>query len=113
MTPDFIFLLTQGQTLVDMPLSDGSLIKVPQWKASGAPSLNAWARQRVSVVTPSASTTAPESSLQSLNTAKQIMQSQREAVVGLYSAVVAQAARALGYDSVDAANYHIRKWQGI
>jgi hypothetical protein len=113
MPPDFIFLLTQGQTLVDMPLSDGSVIKVPQWKANGAPSLNAWARQQVSVVTPSASAAAAENSLQYLNAAKQIMQSQGKRVVGMYGAVVAQAARVLGYDNADAANYHIRKWQGI
>jgi hypothetical protein len=113
MTLDFIFLLTQGQALVEVLLGDGSLIKMPQWKANGATSLNAWARQQVSLVTPSASTTAPENSPQYLSAAKQFMQSQRKPVVGLYRAVVAQAARALGYNNVDAANYHIRRWQGV
>jgi hypothetical protein len=54
MTPDFISMLKNGQTLVDVPLSDGSLIKVPQWKANGAPSFNAWVRQQASGATPSA-----------------------------------------------------------
>jgi hypothetical protein len=54
MTPDFISLLTKGQTLVDVPLSDGSLIKVPHWNANGAPSLNAWVRQQVSGAAPGA-----------------------------------------------------------
>jgi hypothetical protein len=54
MTPDFIFILMKGQTLVEVPLSDGSLIKVPQWKANGAPSLDAWVRQQASGATPSA-----------------------------------------------------------
>jgi len=54
MTPDFISILMKGQTLVDVPLSDGSLIKVPQWKANGAPSLDAWVRQQASSATPSA-----------------------------------------------------------
>jgi hypothetical protein len=48
MTPDFILILMKGQTLVEVPLSDGSLIKVPQWKANGAPSLDAWVRQQAS-----------------------------------------------------------------
>jgi hypothetical protein len=54
MTPDFIVILMKGQTLVEVPLSDGSLIKVPQWKANGAPSLDAWVRQQASGATPSA-----------------------------------------------------------
>jgi hypothetical protein len=150
MTPDFVFILTKGQTLVEVLLSDGSLIKLPQWKANGAPSLNAWVHQQASSATPSApqgggpmkqpaatnatqhpqtptsdpvlrqalkepqdSTTAAASSLQYLNAAKQIMQSQGEPVVGLYGAVVGQAARALGYNNMDAANCHIRKWRII
>jgi hypothetical protein len=67
MTPDSTFIQSQGQTLVEVPLGDGSLVKVPQWKANG----------------------------------------------GLYGAVVAQAARALGYNNVDATNCHIKKWQSI
>jgi hypothetical protein len=54
MTPDFVSLLTKGQTLVDVRLSDGSLIKVPHWNANGAPSLNAWVRQQVSGAAPGA-----------------------------------------------------------
>jgi hypothetical protein len=46
MKPDLISILAKGQTLVEVRLSDGSLIKVPQWKADGAPSLNAWVRQQ-------------------------------------------------------------------
>jgi len=94
MTPDLIFILTKGQTLVEVPLSDGSLINVPQWKANGAPSLNAWVRQQ---------TSGARTDL--------LKQSQGEPVVGLYGAVVGQAARALGYDDVEATNYHIRKWR--
>jgi hypothetical protein len=46
MTLDLVFLLTTGQTLVEVPRSDGSLVKVPHWNADGAPSLNAWVRQQ-------------------------------------------------------------------
>jgi hypothetical protein len=45
MKPDLISILGKGQTLVEVRLSEGSLVKVPQWKADGAPSLNAWVRQ--------------------------------------------------------------------
>jgi hypothetical protein len=48
MKPDLISILAKGQTLVEVRLSNGSLIKVPQWKANGAPSLNAWVRQQAS-----------------------------------------------------------------
>src|SRR5260370_7482101 len=54
MTPDYISLLTKSQMLVDVPLSDGSLIKVPHWNANGAPSLNAWVCQQVSGAAPGA-----------------------------------------------------------
>jgi hypothetical protein len=108
MTPNLVSMLTKGQTLVEVPLSDGSLVKVPQWKANGAPSLNAWVRQQVSGAAPSAPQgTGP------LNAAKQIMQSQGKSVAGLYGGVVAQAARALGYNNADATNCHIRKWRSI
>ena len=53
MTPDFLVLLTKGQTLVEVSLSDGSLIKVPQWNANGARSLDAWVRQQAFGATPS------------------------------------------------------------
>jgi hypothetical protein len=162
MTPDLIFILTKGQTLVEVPAIDRSLIKVPQWKANGAPSLNAWVRQQASGAAPSAPQGAgpmkqpaatngtqqpqaptadpvlrhalsdpdyklPTPKMQSGVTpapamldqqkatvqAKQILRSQGKPVVGLYGAVVAQAARALGYNNVDATNCHIRKWRII
>jgi hypothetical protein len=127
MTLDLISMLTKGQRLVEVPLSDGTLIKVPQWKANGAPSLNAWARQQVSGAAPRAQqgtgtikqpaatngVTGAANSPQDLNAGKQFMQSQGKPVVGLYGDVVVQAARAVGYDNVDVTNYHVRKWRSI
>jgi RNase P/RNase MRP subunit p29 len=88
MTQDLIVMVTKDQTLVEVPLSDGRLVKVPRDFAI-----------------------APANSVQYWNAAKQIMQSQGQQAAGLYGAVVAQAARALGYNNVDATNYHIRKWR--
>jgi hypothetical protein len=104
MTPEFI-MLTKDQTLVEVPLSDGSLIKVPQWKANGAPSLNAWVRQQASDTAPSAPRSDPDYEL--------LEESQGKPVAGLYAGVIARAARALGYNNVDATNCHIRKWRSI
>jgi hypothetical protein len=53
MTQDLIAMLIKGQTLVEVAQSDGTLIKVPQWKANGAPSFNAWVHQQASSATPS------------------------------------------------------------
>ena len=46
MTLDLVFLLTTGQTLVEVTRSDGSLVRVPHWNADGTPSLDAWVRQQ-------------------------------------------------------------------
>jgi hypothetical protein len=54
MTPDLVFLLMKGQTLVDVRRGDGSLIKVPRWNVNGAPSFDAWIRQQVSGAAPGA-----------------------------------------------------------
>jgi hypothetical protein len=88
MTPDLVVMVRKDQTLVEVPLSDGGLVKVPRDSA-----------------------TAAANSLQYWNAAKQIMQSQGQQAAGPYGAVVAQAARALGYNNVDATNCHIRKWR--
>jgi hypothetical protein len=48
MTSDLIAILKKGQALVDVRLKDGSLTRVPLWKANGASSFNAWVRQQVS-----------------------------------------------------------------
>jgi hypothetical protein len=59
MTQDLIFMLIKGQTLVEVAQSDGTLIKVPQWKANGAPSFNAWVHQQAAWVRQQASSATP------------------------------------------------------
>lgn len=39
---DIADLAQKGQTLVDVPQSDGSTIKMQQWQADGAPNLSSW-----------------------------------------------------------------------
>ena len=48
MTSDLIAILKKGQALVDVRLTDGSLTRVPLWKANGASSFDAWVRQQAS-----------------------------------------------------------------
>jgi hypothetical protein len=83
MTPNLVFLLTIGQTLVDVPLSDGSLIKVPQWNANGAPSLNAWIRQQVSAAAPRAPLDAGPSKQSAAAHGTQVPQGERAAPHGV------------------------------
>lgn len=99
MTPDSIFMLTKGPTFVEARTSDHQYTIVQARTALLAESQD--------------SMIAVANSPQYWNAATQIMQSQGEPALGPYRAVIAQAARALGYDNVDATNCHIRKWQRI
>jgi hypothetical protein len=62
MTQDLIALLIKGQALVEVAQSDGTIIQVPQWKADGAPSFNAWVHQQTS----SATSSAPQGAVRTL-----------------------------------------------
>jgi hypothetical protein len=99
MTPDSISMLTKGPTFVEARTSHQQYTIVQARTALLAESQD--------------SMIADANSPQYWNAAKQIMQSQGKPALGPYRAVIAQAARALGYDNVGATNCHIRKWQGI